>query len=650
MPSIFYSVVAALLLFLPFTPGNASTNSPERMVVHLLSYLSADYGVAVQDGQVISEFEYAEQKEFASLVLDKARSIQVEQAQLAPILVDGQRLYAMIEQKASPEAVSTLADELKARVLKLTGMSQSPRHWPSVNKGRQIFAQHCVQCHGEQGRGDGALGVDMGPAPANFWDDERMSGLSAFGAFNTTALGVEGTGMSPFTAVLSEEEMWDVSFYIMSMRHGPALEELADQAIQAARHLALTRVDLETLATNSDQQLGELFKDEENVPLFLATLRTFSGPTTPGGGGSNTDDGSLALARAKLEAALEAYTAGDNKRAHYLAVEAYLDGIEPIEPRLGNLDNRLLMQLEIQMGEVRTRLSRGASLEQVNDSVARAVQMMDKAEAQLARSSGHSSLATFLMAGGIVLREGLEAVLIVVTILGVVATYGSRAAVMSVHAGWILAFTLGVVSWFFSGMMLQGLQRELMESVAAFFAVAVLLYMGLWLHGRAEIEKWKHFVHERTKEALGQGKMLGLAAISFTACFREAFETVLFLRAIWIEGDSVNNWSLGGGVFAAGLGTVVLAVGALKLGRKLPLARLFSLSSALMLVLAVVLMGKGMRALQEIGAVSTTHFTDRGIALLGVYPTWETLVPQLLVLGLCMVIWLRGRRPLAVQS
>ena len=105
------------------------------------------------------------------------------------------------------------------------------------------------------------------------------------------------------------------------------------------------------------------------------------------------------------------------------------------------------------------------------------------------------------------------------------------------HAGWIAALALGGVTWLAASYLitLSGADREITEGVTALLAAAMLLYVGFWMHRHAHAARWKAFIETRMTSALSGRTMWALGSISFLAVYREAFETVLFYQALWLE-------------------------------------------------------------------------------------------------------------------
>ncbi|MEZ5301539.1 MAG: hypothetical protein R3F11_12950 [Verrucomicrobiales bacterium] len=181
-------------------------------------------------------------------------------------------------------------------------------------------------CHGPAGT-DGRL-LQLDPKPTNFHDAERMSGISPFQAYNTITLGVEGTGMISLRAP-SESDIWDLAFYVTSLRHG----EISDAPGEPA-------ISLADASSKSDAELeAALAGDKAAKAALIAAARTFAG------GQAN----SLAKARSELHAAVAAVDAGDYSAARTHAISAYLDGVEPVEPQLNALDSDLVVRLETAM-------------------------------------------------------------------------------------------------------------------------------------------------------------------------------------------------------------------------------------------------------------------------------------------------------------
>jgi high-affinity iron transporter len=199
-----------------------------------------------------------------------------------------------------------------------------------------------------------------------------------------------------------------------------------------------------------------------------------------------------------------------------------------------------------------------------------------------------------------------------------------------VHTGWIAALLAGVATWGVATYLvdLSGASREMTEGFAAIFAAVVLLCVGIWMHQKSMAGRWQQYVKEKLSAALNRKSALMLFLLSFVTVYREVFETVLFFAALWTGG---NGAYLLLGMGAAILVLVILAYVMLRTSAKLPIGQFFAASSALIGILAVVLMGKGVAALQKVGIFDITPVAVPQIDLLGIYPSMQTLVAQLLI-------------------
>jgi high-affinity iron transporter len=167
------------------------------------------------------------------------------------------------------------------------------------------------------------------------------------------------------------------------------------------------------------------------------------------------------------------------------------------------------------------------------------------------------------------------------------------------------------------------------EGFSAVFAAVVLLGVGMWMHQKSLAGRWQSYVKEKLSSALNRNSAFMLFLLSFVTVYREVFETVLFYAALWSDGNGA--YMLAG----LGCGIAVLAVIAFLLLRstaRLPIRQFFAFSSALVGVLAVVLIGKGVAALQKVGLLQVTPLSMPRIDVLGVYPSVQTIAAQVAIL------------------
>ena len=161
---------------------------------------------------------------------------------------------------------------------------------------------------------------------------------------------------------------------------------------------------------------------------------------------------------------------------------------------------------------------------------------------------------------------------------------------LSVSFRWIVALLLGGVTWLISSKLIAitGAQREVTEGVTALVSAGLLLYVGFWLHNKANAAKWSDFIRGQISTAVKGGTLFGFALVSFFAVYREVFETVLFYQALWLESEGSAQTAVLAGF---GVGTAALIVIAWLIARfsvRLPLGLFFGASSVLLAIMAVV--------------------------------------------------------------
>ena len=213
-----------------------------------------------------------------------------------------------------------------------------------------------------------------------------------------------------------------------------------------------------------------------------------------------------------------------------------------------------------------------------------------------------------------------------------------------VHAGWVSALVAGAATWFAATELISisGAGRELTEGFGGIFAALVLVSVGIWMHGKSKADAWQRYIKEKLDKALSRGSAWFLFGLAFVVVYREVFETILFFAAMsnGAGAHAIIGGALGG---AAILGVIAWAM--LQYSRRLPITAFFRYSSALIALLAVVLAGKGIAAVQEAGLVNITPLASiPRIDLLGVYPSIQTVSGQLLIAAaLALGFWFNGR-------
>lgn len=238
-------------------------------VAQMLDYVSRDYALAVSNGKIIDQDEYVEQLVVSDSALEVSDQVKAIKSQPA-IAKDIARLIALIKEKAPPEAIRKQALKARDAIYVAAGTATAPRHWPSLAQGKQIYSANCASCHGAMGNGQGVAAQALASTPMNFLDPARMASLSPLSVSSSVKLGVQNTAMPGF-ASLAEDELWAVSFYVLSLRPRTALPVTAK--------LDRTAADLwlEAAATLADEELMQTLPGSASERLkSLALIRTHS--------------------------------------------------------------------------------------------------------------------------------------------------------------------------------------------------------------------------------------------------------------------------------------------------------------------------------------------------------------------------------------
>jgi high-affinity iron transporter len=591
--------------------------------LHLLGYLSVDYPATVANGQVIDSGEYNEQIEFLAVLhgLIVALPARSEQATLEQGVAE---LKQAVEQRQEGAAVASQARQLSAVLVKAYEVTQTPAITPDPGRGATLFAENCSVCHGATGAGDGPAGLGMEPAPANLRDPQRMDHLSLYDLFNTIGLGIEGTDMAAFADQLDERQRWDIASYIASFTANPALK---GEAFPLSELASLTPAQV---IESRGAEAAELFRTQRVQPPLQQR-----GPQQL-----------IEHTRQTLEQSLAAYKEGDGAQAYDLSVGAYLEGFELVESALDNLDAQQRKTTERALMAYRQAL-------QDNLPVAQAAQRLEQAKAELAASAklldsdGMSASLSFISSLLILLREGLEAILVLAAILAFLRNTGQHGAVRSVHAGWGLALVAGVATWALAAYLIDvsGAQRELLEGITALFASVMVLWLGVWMHDRRHAAAWQDYIKS---SLVGGGGRFGFAVLAFFSVYRELFEVILFYETLWLQAGPQGHGMVLAGAAAALVLLIGLAWVILRGSRKLPLATFFGLNAVLLCVLSVVFAGHGVAALQEAGVLGTRPVAFFEFDWLGIHDDAYTLSAQALALVAIVLLygrsWLSARR------
>ncbi|RXT68276.1 cytochrome c/FTR1 family iron permease [Pseudomonas syringae] len=587
--------------------------------LHLLDYLGADYPATVADGKVVDTVKYQQQVDNLTALQGLVVALP-QRAERDALEQAVNQLKSAVASRQDAAQVTRQARQLSAKLALAYEVSQAPAITPDPARGAPLYAQHCSVCHGDSGAGDGPAGIGLEPPPSNLRDTARLDRLSLYDLYNATGLGIAGTDMPAFADQLDDRQRWDIATYIASFSAQPVARpaktfNLADLARQ----------------TPAEIQAGE-------GPDATATFRAQRAqpPQVQRGPAQLLDYTSVTL-----DKSLAAYKAGDREQAYDLSVAAYLEGFELVESSLDNVDANVRKDTEKSLMAYRQSLQDSMPLPQVAQKLEAAKGKL-KESADLLGSDGLSLSLSYISGLLILLREGLEAILVLAAILAFLRNTGQQSAVRSVNIGWGLALLAGLATWALAAYVIDvsGAQRELLEGATALFASVMVLWLGVWMHDRRHAAAWQDYVKS---SLVGGGGRFGFAVLAFFSVYRELFEVILFYETLWLQAGPAGHDA----VLAGGATALVLLVGLawviLRGSAKLPLSLFFGINAALLCALSVVFAGHGVKALQEAGIFGTRPVPFFEFDWLGIHADLYSLSAQAIALIAIAVLYGRSR-------
>jgi high-affinity iron transporter len=199
----------------------------------------------------------------------------------------------------------------------------------------------------------------------------------------------------------------------------------------------------------------------------------------------------------------------------------------------------------------------------------------------------------------IVLREGVEAALIVGLIAGYLRHAGLREWVPLVWVGVAIAALLSLGA----GIVLEMVgsefpqhEQELFEAVVGLVAVGILTAMVFWMRRAAGGMKGQ--LQASVEVAIGSGSGMALIGMVFFAVMREGLEAVFFLLAVFQQNA---GWGIPAGAVLGLLAAVAVGFAVYWGGARINLARFFRWTGGFVLIVAAGLLAGSLRALHEAG-------------------------------------------------
>lgn len=360
-----------------------------------------------------------------------------------------------------------------------------------------------------------------------------------------------------------------------------------------------------------------------------------------------------------LDQALAQASKGQGQAGSDLVNKAYYQYYEKLgfEKNVMNaISGNRVSQVEYQFKETRMAMVAGKPAKTlVNDLKSMLVEdaaILDGGAAD--QVNGWTSFLTsaFGQAFVVLLREGLEAILVVAAIIAYLVKSGHRDKVG--HIYWGIAAGLvasGLVALLFTLLFNgNGPQQEILEGVVALVAMLMLLYTSNWMLSKSSVESWNRYIRSRTVAAISKGSVISLALLSFLAVFREGAETVMFYQAIFAmaPGGSREIWT---GFAAAAVVLIIVFVLIRFTSVKIPIRPFFIITSLLMAVMVVIFAGGGVHALIEGDLVPATYLPGVPTSdWIGLYPYTQTIGAQILAALVVVVLAIVSTRRLHRQE
>lgn len=244
---------------------------------------------------------------------------------------------------------------------------------------------------------------------------------------------------------------------------------------------------------------------------------------------------------------------------------------------------------------------------------------------------------TFVTAFGLLVREGLEAILVIAAIVAYLIKTGNKHMLKGVYLGSFAAIIASVIlAWALDTLMGEqsGVARELLEGWTMFLAVAVLFYVSNWMLSKADTIAWENYISGKVQQSIDSKSQWTLIFAAFIAVMREGAELILFYSAAFTGGMS-NPAYIAYGIGAGILVLVIVWVCFRYFSVRLPLRAFFMFTSVLLFLMCISFMGKGVVELTEADVITgrTVIPAMKGfsIEILSIYDRAETLIPQIML-------------------
>lgn len=423
-----------------------------------------------------------------------------------------------------------------------------------------------------------------------------------------------------------------------------SLSYTTGNSAQIAQQVVALNTDLHTAATTLDANTSldkpDVYARKLAAQIKADRKRLDAAKTKNNGKGARTWSEVAKEMGDILDKALAAYEHGDGAKGAGYVNDAYYQYYEKLgfEKNVMNaISGGRVSQIEYQFKESRQAMNNGEPIKQTSQYVTDLKAMLVEDAATLdggaaGKVNPFTAFVTsaFGQAFIILLREGLEAILVVAASIAYLIKTGNKSMTRYIYFGVAAGLAAsGILAVVFNALFGgSGPQQEITEGVVALIAMLMLLYTSNWMLSRSSEHAWNAYIKDKTVAAVSKGSLLSLAMLSFLAVFREGAETVIFYQAIF----SMVSSSTSGIWWGAACAAVVLVIVFLLIrctSVNMPIRPFFIVTSVFMAVLVMIFAGGGVHALIEGDVVNGTYL--KGVPTsdwLGLYPYAETIAAQ----------------------
>lgn len=348
----------------------------------------------------------------------------------------------------------------------------------------------------------------------------------------------------------------------------------------------------------------------------------------------------------RLQQAVQIYQTGETKKAILAVQDTYFDVFEAsgMENKIGSRDAEFKSRLEGYFTRLVGLMKANESSDKLHQQTEGLAQELQKATNML-QGESQSDWQMFIYSLLIILREGLEALLIVAAIVTYLIKNNHQDKLPVIRQSVYVALVASIITAVIFQLVFtanSGENRELLEGFTMMFAVVMLFMMSYWLLSKVEAENWKRYLEGKLSTALTTGSLIGLWLTSFLAVYREGAETVLFYYALVSDAKSAVSFLYLFAGFVIGALALVVCYFIMRYSVvKLPLKPFFMFTGSFMYLMAFVFAGKSVLELIEGKLFEPTLLSGfPEISWLGIYPYVETLTPQIVLLIAAVFAWL----------